>query len=171
MRGNRDQLVKDLSGRLLASGSGNPAEVLEAAVPRLTRNLTRSFTPGTEDAADLDVEAVSVLAAVLYARFPLLRERQDQDDLQACLKLSSLLLSVAPDLVPESMRAYLPAPGTPAATASESLNRGASAHEDYRRTGNVELLDTAIAHFCMALAAGPPIPVALRYLTRSGWPW
>ena len=40
----------------------------------------------------------------------LLPEGQNQDDRQACLKWSAALLPVAPDLVPEPMRARWPAP-------------------------------------------------------------
>ena len=52
MRGNGEQLVKDLFERLLAwTESGDPAGVLDVAVPRLARDLAETLTHDAQGAA------------------------------------------------------------------------------------------------------------------------
>jgi predicted metal-dependent phosphoesterase TrpH len=137
--------------------SGDLAGMLDAAVSRLARDLARTITQESRDAVAPDVaEALSVLVAVHWVRYQLLPEGKDHDDLQACLKWSAALLPVAPEQVPEPVRAHLAGPDTPAdATAAEANDRGADLYENYQQTGNVQFLQTAITHFGEAVDATP----------------
>jgi hypothetical protein len=112
MPGNQDQLIEELSERIQTFGkSGDPAAVLDAAVPGLARDLAETLTQDPPDGGSSDVgRAVTALVAVHWIRYQLLPGGQDQDDLRACLKWSAALLPVAPDLVPEPVRAYLGRP-------------------------------------------------------------
>ena len=146
----RARLVKDLSERLLAGmRSGDHTGVLDPVVSRLALDLAGTLTRDSGDAvAPNVVEALSVLVTVHWVRYQLLPEGQQQDDLQACLKWSAVLLQAAPNQVPEPVRAYLAGPDTPVdAAAAEANNRGADLYENYERTGNVQFLQTAITHF------------------------
>lgn len=109
MPGNRDQLTEELSQRVRRLGENrDPAAVLDAAVPGLLRDLAGTFTLNTRYAVTPEVaRALTVLVAVHWLRSQLLPAGQDQDDLQACLSWSAVLLPLAPELVPEPVRAHL----------------------------------------------------------------
>jgi hypothetical protein len=100
---NRHQLVSELSDRLLAwEASGDPNGLLGVEVPRLALELAELLPSVSPGAAASDViEALSVLVALHWARYQILDDGRDQDDLNACLKSSSTLLPVAASLVPE----------------------------------------------------------------------
>ena len=108
MRRSRDQLIEELSERIRTfAESGDPTGVLDAAVPGLARDLDESLTQHSRDAAPNVVPAVIALVSVHWIRYQILPNGQDQDDLRACLKWSAALLPVAPELVPEPVRAHL----------------------------------------------------------------
>ena len=97
---------------MAATNYGDPRGLLDTAVPRLARDLADTLTQDSLDTAAPDVvEALQVLTAVHGIRCQILSEGRDQE-LQACLKWSAVLLPVAPSLVPEPMRAYLAGPDT-----------------------------------------------------------
>jgi CHAT domain len=156
---NRYGLIKELSERLRAAvESGDPTGVLDNAVPRLARDLAETLTQDSLRAAAPDVvEALRVLAAVHWMRYQLLPGGRGQDDLQACLKWSAALLSVAPDLVPEPARAYLADPDTPvgATAAAEATDRGMALYEEYQQTANLQLLQAATLLFREAADTTP----------------
>ncbi len=144
------------SDRLLAGReSGAVSWVLDPAVPHLARDLAQALNQDFQDAdVRAVIEAMSVLVDVYWARYQLLPEGKNQDDLQACLAWSAALLPAAPGLVPEPVRFYLARPDTPA-DASEANNSGAALYGDYQRSGNIQLLETAITHFREAVDASP----------------
>jgi hypothetical protein len=112
MPGHRDQLIDELSERMQAfAKSGDSTGVLDAAVPGLARDhaetlWSTSYVDITPDVA----RALTALVTVHWIRSQLLPDGQDHDDLLACRKWSGPLLAVAPDLVPEPVRAYLGRP-------------------------------------------------------------
>ncbi len=112
MRGNRDQLIEELSERIQTFGeSGDSTRVLDAAVPGLARDLAETLYSDSQVEITPDVaRALTALVAVHWIRSQLLPDGQDQDDLRACRKWSAPLLAVAPDLVPEPVRAHLGRP-------------------------------------------------------------
>ena len=88
--------------------SGDPATLLDTETLSLARNLGETLTRHRRKIPPSDfVEALSVLVAVHWARYQLLPEGQDQGDLQAGLKWSAALLPMAPQLIPQPVRAYL----------------------------------------------------------------
>jgi hypothetical protein len=109
MPGNRDQLTEELSERLRRlAEKGEVAAVLDAAVPGMLRDLAGTFILNTRYAVTPEVAtALKVLVAVHWLRSQLLPAGQDYDDLQACLSWSAVLLPLAPELVPEPVRAHL----------------------------------------------------------------
>ena len=137
--------------------SGDHTGVLDPVVSRLALDLAGTLTRDSRDAvAPNVVEALSVLVTVHWVRCQLLPEGQQQDDLQACLKWSAVLLQAAPNQVPEPVRAYLAGPDRPVdAAAAEANDRGADLYENYERTGNVQFLRTAITHFGEAVDITP----------------
>ena len=158
MHENRDRLVEDLSERLrTALKSGDPTELLDATTLFLARDLAQALPEDSRDAAVADViEALSVLVAVHLARYQFLPEGEDQEDLQACLKWSAMLLPVAPELVPGPVRAYLDGPGSPTdGAAAEHHRRGATLYTDYMQSGDIQLLETAISLFREAVGTTP----------------
>ena len=102
------RLTKELSERLRAAmDSGDPESVLDATISRLARDLEEGLRQAPRyRPAPHAIEAAGVLVAVHWARYQLLPEGQDQDDLQACLQWSAVLIPLAPHLVPEPVRTY-----------------------------------------------------------------
>ena len=165
---NRDRLIKDLIKRVRAAmESGDPTGVLDAATLHLARDLAETFP---QEAVVPDVIALGALVAVHWARYLVLPEGQGQDDLQACLKWSAALLPVAPQLVPEPVRTHLADADSPAGgSATEATARGADLYENYKRSGNIQLLQTAITLFGDAVGAAPVgHPDRPRYLYHLG---
>ena len=111
-------------------------------------------------AADNDIEAMSVLVDVYWLRYQHLPEGQDQDDLRACLTWSMVLLPVAPDTVPEPIRAALAAGRIQARTtdtdpADATSDNAIALAQEYQQTGNIDRLQTAITLFRHAVADTP----------------
>ena len=133
-----------------------PEELLDAAALSLTRELAQALTQDTGGVLPGDLlEALSVLATVHWLRYQLLPEGQDQDDLQACLYWSASLLPVAPHLVPEPVRARLTGRDYARRSDAEASARGTALYQDYQRTGNIQLLHTAITLFRDAVDGTP----------------
>jgi hypothetical protein len=112
MPANREQLTEELSERIRRFGEQrDPMAVLDAVVPGLARDLAGTFKLGVREAVTADVaSAMTVLVAVHWIRSQLLPPGQDQDDLEACLSWSAVLLPIRPELVPEPIRAHLGQP-------------------------------------------------------------
>ena len=67
--------------------SGDPANVLDTTISRLARDLEEGLRQAPREMpAPHAIEAAGLLVAVHWARYQLLPEGQDQDDLRACLK-------------------------------------------------------------------------------------
>jgi hypothetical protein len=109
MAGNRDQLTAELSERIrLFAEERDLTAVLDAEVPGMLRDLRATFTLGQRYPVTPEVaQAMKVLVAVHWIRSQLLPPGQSEDDLQACLQWSAVLLPIAPELVPEPVRAHL----------------------------------------------------------------
>lgn len=111
MSGNREQLTEELAARMRRFAEhSDPTAVLDAAVPGLARDLGETFTEGVRYAVPDVSSALTVLVGVHWIRSQLLPPGQDLDDLRACLKWSEALLLIAPELVPEPIRAHLGRP-------------------------------------------------------------
>ena len=151
-----DRLIKDLSERLrMRLEPGDPAVILDAETLSLARTLGETLTKDYGEVPPADfAQTLSVLVAAHWARYKLLPEGQDQSDLQACLQWSAALLPIAPHLVPQPVRAYLAGSDTHVVPA-EAAARATSLHHDYKRTGNNQLLQTAITLFSHAIDATP----------------
>jgi tetratricopeptide (TPR) repeat protein len=147
MHGNRDRLIADLANQLLASTeTGDMTRLLDPAVFSLADELAGTLADDSADAAAPDVlQARALLVAVHWARYQFLPEGEDQEDLNACLRMSAMLLLVAPQLVPEPIRAYLAGPDESLGHSTASVgNRGVGLYLEYRRTGGAEFLQNAI---------------------------
>lgn len=90
-----------------------------------------------------------------WVRYQLLPEGEDQDDLRDCLRWSAVLLRVAPQLVPEPVRAYLEAASGSANATGELDDRGGSLYAAYQRTGDLQVLEAAITALREAVDATP----------------
>ena len=143
-RGNTDLLVKELAERVRAvSDAEDLTGVLDTAVPGLMRDLAE--TVNFASPARGDVQVLTLLLGVYWLRYQFLPGPQRQEDLQGCLRCSAALARVAPEQVPEPVRAALADRDTPAdLTAAEATDRGAVMFGNYQRTGNVQLLQVAI---------------------------
>lgn len=146
MRGNRDQLVKEVYDRISsAEQSKDLPELLDPALLDLAGELAATFDQDVPDvAAPPAALAAGMIIAVHWSRYQLLPDGQDQDDLRSLLKWSALLIPVAPHLVPEPIRDYL-ADAASAAGAAVDESGPAAMYEDFQRTGNIESLQSAIA--------------------------
>jgi len=152
------RVIKDLSERLRTRmGSGDPAVMLDAETLSLARNLGETLARDYREVPPADfVAALSVLVAAHWARYQLLPEGQDQSDWQACLQWSAALLPIAPQLVPQPVRAHLANSGPSAGdAAAEATARADARYNDYQRTGNIQLLQAAITLYQEAVAATP----------------
>ena len=116
--------------------------VLDPAVPQLTRDLADMLTQDLRDPVTPTVlEIITLLVHVHWYRIAGLPEGQSKDDVQACQRWSAVLLPIAPELLPEPVRAILTASDMPGGgTAAEANDRGAALYELYRRTGSIEVL-------------------------------
>lgn len=157
--GNRHQLTEDLTKRLGAAiESEDPQRLLDSSLLYLARDLAQTVPQEIEEAAATPdiVEALDVLALLHWIRYEVLPEGRDEDDLQTSLEWYGALLQIAPSLVPEFVRDELAAAGMPAdSSAAESTNHGAELLEDYQRTGDGQLLQTAISLFRDAVGSTP----------------
>ena len=153
-RGNTDLLVKELAERVRAvSDPEDLTGVLDTAVPGLMRDLAE--TVNFASPARGDVQVLTLLLGVYWLRYQFLPGQQRQEDLQGCLRCSAALARVAPEQVPEPVRAALADRDTPAElTAAEATDRGAVIFKKYQRTGNIQLLQGAI----VLSATLPPSP-------------
>ena len=143
--------------RLLARAeSGDLTGLLDAAVLSLARELADVLARDYRDATITDVaDALSLLSGVHWVRYQLLPEGEDQDDLRDCLRWSAVLLRVAPQLVPEPVRASLGAASGSANAIRELDDRGGSLYAAYQRTGDLQVLEAAITASREAVDATP----------------
>ena len=167
-RENTDLLVKELAERVRAvSDAEDLTGVLDTAVPGLMRDLAE--TVNFASPARGDVQVLTLLLGVYWLRYQFLPGPQRQEDLQGCLRCSAALARVAPEQVPEPVRAALADRDTPAElTAAEATDRGAVMFGNYQRTGNVQLLQAAIGQFSHAAAVPAGYPGRPGYLSNLG---
>ncbi len=129
--------------------------LLDAETLSLAQSLGENLTQDYKGVPPAEfVQALSVLVAVHWARYQLLPEGRDRNDLQACLQWSAALLPIAPHLIPQPVRAYL-ADSDTSAVPAEAAARATALRNDYERTGDIQLLQNAITLFNRAVDATP----------------
>src|SRR6202042_2742579 len=122
--GNRERLVKALAERLTVGiESGDPASVGDAAVLRLAQDLAGTLTGDSlAPVAPEAVEAITALVTVHWARYRILPEGQDEEDMRACLRWAGVFMPVMSPLVPSPVREYLPDSDTLATVSPAEAN-------------------------------------------------
>jgi tetratricopeptide (TPR) repeat protein len=152
-----DRLLTALEARLRRfAESGVQSAVLDPVALDQADELWQAAQPSGNDPRALPVEVLTVIAYLHLARFQALPEGQDQDDLRKALGLFSALMEQAPERVPDHIRSFLERsqqlhPGD----AQRLTIQGANAWDEYRRTGSLEALNTAVVAFRDAVGATP----------------
>lgn len=137
--------------------SGSPAQVLDAAVPPLARELAATIPQDSRDAAPTQRRRGPEYAGRRHwVRYRFLADGEDQ-------VVGGLAIG-GPFLVPEPVRTHL------ADFALEVAIRGTEPYGNYQRTEDIGLLLDIINHFRMTVEDAPADhPARPRMLSRSVW--
>ena len=171
MKGMDDRLLAAVNARILRfARSGDPSSVLGPAAAEEARRLWEDAQAADGDPHAVSVDVLTVLAYLYLARFHAMPQGQGVDDLQTALGFFSVLEDLAPERVAPDIRSFLrSAPPELTDDLDRLTAEGATAFNEYQRTGRPELLDAAVAAFREVLAAaGPDHPDAVAFLSNLG---
>jgi hypothetical protein len=152
-----DDLIAPLSSRLQRFGeSRNPSLVLERPTIEEANALWNAARPKRGKSPAI-TQALVVLAHLYWARYRVLPNGEDQDDLRAALGLFKLIAAAEPELIPRQVQAALAGtPQQPAGDPRRLMDEGVEALKAYERTGWLVMLDLSVIAFRSALAVVSP---------------
>jgi hypothetical protein len=137
--------------------SGDASVVLDPAAPDEARRLREAVQPADGDQQGIPVDVLTTLAYLHLARYRVLPEGQDQEDLRESLALFGVLADRAPERVPGQVLSLIStAREEPASGGDRHTAAGARAFSAYQQTGRPEELDVAVTAFQGAVTVTPP---------------
>ena len=152
------------------SNSGDRSAVLDPAALEEAGWLWDAVRPADGDPQGVPVDVLTVLAYLHWARYQVLPEGQDQDDLRAAVFLFGGLAGRAPERVPkQGLSLISTAPRESPSDGARHAAAGGGAMSDYLQTGHPEELEAAVVAFQDAVAATPPGHLDLaKYVSALG---
>ncbi|MCM3920144.1 tetratricopeptide repeat protein, partial [Frankia sp. AiPs1] len=152
--GMRERLLEQVQARLdRFAVDRSPATVLDLeAVAEVAALLGTVVEP----AADLEIARLS--AGLHWARYLILPDGEDQQDLMAALALFAPVYQAHPDMVPDQVRVFFDEQwhGAVIVTPDALSGRAAALLRETMRTGDRRALDDAIDLLRQAVDASPP---------------
>ena len=152
----------------LASGVGNPLGILGPEAARAAEAV-RAAVPDL----DADLEVAHILGWYHWARYQVLPDGQDQEDLAAAVECLRPVYPAYPEAVPDLVRRFFDSwvAGGPATGKDHALlaGRAVDLFIGYQHSGRTELLTQSIAVFRDAVVATPANhPVRAKRLSDLG---